>query len=100
MLGAGHTGWRVLDSGSGVKRRVYVDQIRSSLASIPKPPEIIIEVLLDGGEAQILSGTNNLANADAYGVRIRARLSEEYSAEYQDSVNTPNVVTEQRFNSL
>lgn len=55
------------------------------------PPTVIIEVYLeDGGEAEILRGTNNLMGEDACGVRIQAKLSADFEEEYRNFVANPD----------
>lgn len=66
-----------------------------ALQSNPKaaPPTVIVEVYLeDGGEAEILRGTNNLLGEDACGVRIQAKLSPEFAEEYANFVTDPDSI--------
>lgn len=63
-----------------------------ALQSNPKavPPVVIIEVYLeDGGEAEILRGTNNLLGEDACGIRIQAKLSSDFEDEYRSFIANP-----------
>ncbi len=66
----------------------YVQELQSNPRAIP--PVIIIEVYLeDGGEAEILRGTNNLLGEDACGIRIQAKLSPDFEEEYRSFVASP-----------
>jgi hypothetical protein len=54
----------------------------------PVPPEIIIDLFLDGGdEYALLRGTNNLQNEDAPGLRVRACFDERFAEEYETFVS-------------
>ena len=56
----------------------------------PTPPEIIIDLFLkDNGETGLLKGSNNLTGNDAVGVRIKASMSSDYSAEYENFITEP-----------
>lgn len=69
----------------------YVQDLQSNPQAVP--PTIIIEVYLeDGGEAEILRGTNNLSGEDACGLRIQAKLSPDFSEEYRSFVSSPEGV--------
>lgn len=58
------------------------------------PPAVIIEVYLeDGGEAEILRGTNNLLGEDACGIRIQAKLSADFEEEYRNFVANPGGIS-------
>jgi putative ATP-dependent endonuclease of the OLD family len=47
------------------------------------PPTLIIDIFLEPGEeAEILRGTNNVHGEDACGVRIQAKLSQDFLPEY------------------
>ena len=72
--------------------RDYIQALRGNPRHVP-PPTITIELILDGEDAEILRGTNNLANEDACGVKIEARLSDEYYEEYRNFVSRPADVT-------
>ncbi|NEA65370.1 AAA family ATPase [Streptomyces sp. SID12488] len=66
----------------------YIEALRDGLEA--KPPEIIIDLFLDGKNAPpTLKGTNNLLKSDEPGVRIRASLNPDYEAEYREFVNDP-----------
>ena len=68
--------------------REYVEALQSNLKTAP--PSIIIEVYLnDGGEAEILRGTNNLLGEDACGIRMQAKLSPDFEEEYRCFVANP-----------
>jgi len=69
----------------------YVQELQSNPRAIP--PVIIIEVYLeDGGEAEILRGTNNLLGEDACGIRIQAKLSPDFEEEYRSFVANPDSI--------
>jgi predicted ATPase len=54
----------------------------------PAPPEITIDLFLDGGdEYALLRGTNNLLNEDAPGLRVRACFDERFAEEYETFVS-------------
>lgn len=69
----------------------YIQALQSNSKAIP--PEVIIDVYLeDGGEAEILRGTNNLLGEDACGIRIRAKLSSDFEEEYRNFVANPGSI--------
>lgn len=69
----------------------YIHELQSNQKATP--PTIIIEVYLeDGGEAEILRGTNNLSGEDACGIRIQAKLSPDFAEEYRNFVVNPEGV--------
>lgn len=71
--------------------RTYIDELQSNPNAVP--PTAIIEVYLaDGGDAEILRGTNNLLNEDACGIRIQAKLSPEFEEEYKNFVAKPAAI--------
>jgi putative ATP-dependent endonuclease of OLD family len=71
--------------------REYVEQLQSG--DHPTPPTMIIDVFLkDAVETEILRGTNNVHGEDACGVRIQAKLSQDYSDEYNSFVGKPGAV--------
>src|SRR3546814_497323 len=71
--------------------REYVRTLQSN--SKAAPPTVIIEVYLeDGGEAEILRGTNNLLGEDACGIRIQAKLSGDFEEEYRSFIANPNSI--------
>jgi ABC-type cobalamin/Fe3+-siderophores transport system ATPase subunit len=58
-----------------------------------RPPEIIIDLFLDGKTAPAeLMGTNNLIKANEPGVRIRVSLNPDYEPEYKEFVKDPTQV--------
>jgi predicted ATPase len=70
----------------------YFQQLSKPNASKLAPPTMIIDVFLDDvedGDIQILSGSNNLDDEDAVGVRIQAKLSEECLDLYQNFLKSP-----------
>jgi predicted ATPase len=71
----------------------YIDDLKASRTAVP--PEILIEVYLeDGGDANLLQGTNNTLNEDTCGVRIWARFdAARFDKEYKAFVAQPNDVT-------
>lgn len=71
--------------------REYIQALQTSSKAVPPP--IIIEVYLeDGGEAEILRGTNNLLGEDACGIRIQAKLSADFEEEYRSFINKPSSI--------
>jgi len=61
--------------------REYVEGLQSG--DKPVPPEIVIDLFLeDADQAEILRGTNNVYGENACGVRIQAKLSQDFSEEY------------------
>jgi len=73
--------------------KVYTDGLKTNPKTVP--PEILIEVYLDeGGDANLLQGTNNTLNEDACGVRIWARFNAaQFEKEYKEFVANPSDVT-------
>ena len=70
----------------------YVMALRSG-GTIPTPPAIVIEVFLnDADAAEILRGTNNLSGEDACGIRLQARLSPDFTEEYESFISRPDSV--------
>lgn len=71
----------------------YINDLKADRT--PVPPEVLIEVYLeDGGDANLLQGTNNTLNEDACGVRIWARFdAARFEMEYKAFVANPNDVT-------
>jgi predicted ATPase len=71
--------------------QAYTQALQSSPKTVP--PTVIIEVYLDdGGEAEILRGTNNLSGEDACGIRIQAKLSPDFEEEYRNFVADPDSI--------
>jgi putative ATP-dependent endonuclease of OLD family len=71
--------------------RDYVQALRSGEQAIP--PEMIIDLFLeDATQAEILRGTNNLYGEDACGVRIQAKLSQDFCEEYKSFIAEPTAV--------
>lgn len=71
--------------------REYIAALRSG-GPAPAPP-MIIEVYLDDTDtAEILRGTNNLTGEDATGIRLQARLSPDFTSEYESFVSHPDSV--------
>lgn len=69
----------------------YAQALQTNSKAVP--PTLIIEVYLeDGGEAEILRGTNNLSGEDACGIRIQATLSPEFEEEYRNFVANPSSI--------
>lgn len=69
----------------------YIQALQSNPNAVP--PTVIIEVYLDdGGESEILRGSNNLLGEDACGIRIQAKLSSEFAEEYRDFVASPSSI--------
>lgn len=69
----------------------YIQALQVNAKAVP--PSIIIEVYLeDGGEAEILRGTNNLLGEDACGIRIQAKLSADFAEEYRSFITNPDGV--------
>lgn len=72
--------------------REYVTALQSGGAA-PTPPMIVIEVYLDDTDSvEILRGTNNLSGENATGIRLQARLSPDFTAEYESFVSRPDSV--------
>lgn len=70
--------------------REYVEQLQKGGEQIQTPPEMIIEVFLtETKDTEILRGTNNLHAEDACGVRIRAKLSQDFFEEYKNFIANP-----------
>ena len=54
---------------------------------------MIIDVFLeDSDKAEILRGTNNLFGENSCGVRIHAKLSQDYFEEYKNFIGQPETV--------
>ncbi|MFI1909624.1 ATP-dependent nuclease [Streptomyces microflavus] len=69
----------------------YVSALQTGTGA--KPPEIIIDLFLDGKSAPAsLKGTNNLLKTDDPGVRIRVALNPDYKPEYDEFVKDPSQV--------
>jgi hypothetical protein len=77
---------------------VNLDATRDYVAALqagekPAPPEMIIDLFLaKSDETAGLQGTNNLANEDAPGVRIRIALNEDFSVEYGEFISDPATI--------
>lgn len=71
----------------------YVKELQSG-ESAPAPPEIVIDVFLAAStpETEILRGTNNLYGEDACGVRLQAKLSQDFAEEYASFIAEPSAV--------
>lgn len=70
----------------------YISALKSG-GVVPTPPEIVIEVYLnDVDDAEILRGTNNLTGENACGIRLQAKLSPDFSEEYQSFISQPDSV--------
>lgn len=66
----------------------YIAALRDGFEA--KPPEIIIDLFLDGKIAPAtLKGMNNLLKSDEPGVRIRASLNPDHEAEYREFIKDP-----------
>ncbi|PKV88199.1 ATP-dependent endonuclease [Streptomyces sp. TLI_146] len=66
----------------------YIAALRDG--AVARPPEIVIDLFLDGKTAPpTLKGTNNLLKSDEPGVRIRASLNPDYEAEYREFIKNP-----------
>ncbi len=62
--------------------REYVERLQSGGDEPPPPPTMIIDVFLeDADETEILRGTNNVHGENACGVRIQAKLSQDFHEE-------------------
>jgi putative ATP-dependent endonuclease of the OLD family len=71
--------------------RDYVTELQSG--GNPSPPTMIIDVFLeDTDDTAILRGTNNVHGEDACGVRIQAKLSQDYVEEYKSFIGEPDAV--------
>lgn len=72
--------------------REYVAALKSG-DNLPTPPPIVIELYLDDTDAaEILRGTNNLRGENACGLRLQARLSPDFTEEYESFVSRPDCV--------
>lgn len=72
--------------------REYVTALISG-GTVPTPPAIVIEVYLnDADAAEILRGTNNLSGENACGIRLQARLSPDFTEEYESFISRPDSV--------
>jgi predicted ATP-dependent endonuclease of OLD family len=70
----------------------YVTALRSS-GTVPTPPSIVIEIYLNETDAtENLRGTNNLSGEDACGTRLQARLSPDFTEEYESFISQPDSV--------
>lgn len=59
----------------------------------PPPPEMIIDLYLATSEkTAILKGTNNSTGEDTYGLRFRAYLNPDFSAEYAEFLKRPEAI--------
>ncbi len=73
--------------------RKYVKGLRSNGQTPPAPPTMIIDVFLeDSAEAEILRGTNNVHGENACGIRIQAKLSQDFHEEYNSFISEPGTV--------
>ena len=71
----------------------YVELLNASSDPPPPPPAVKIEVFLeDSEEAEVLRGTNNLYGENACGVRIQAKLSQDFYEEYANFISDPSTV--------
>jgi putative ATP-dependent endonuclease of OLD family len=71
--------------------RDYIQTLRSGDEAIP--PEMIIDLFLeDADQAEILRGTNNLYGEDACGVRVQAKLSQDFYEEYKSFIAEPETI--------
>jgi len=71
--------------------REYVGKLRSGDQAVP--PEIIIDLFLkDADQAEILRGTNNVYGENACGVRVQAKLSQDFCEEYASFIADPTAV--------
>jgi len=69
----------------------YVTALKSG--GTPTPPAIVIEVYLnDAGAVDILRGTNNLSGENACGIRLQAKLSRDFTEEYENFISGPESV--------
>lgn len=71
----------------------YIEKLKSGDNIPPLPPTMIIDVFLkDAEEMDILRGTNNVSGEDACGVRIQAKLSQDFHEEYKNFISDPSTV--------
>jgi putative ATP-dependent endonuclease of OLD family len=71
--------------------RDYVQALQSGDQAIP--PEMVIDLFLeDADQAEILRGTNNLYGEDACGVRVQAKLSQDFCEEYKSFIAKPESI--------
>lgn len=71
----------------------YVRGLQAKTQPPPTPPTMIIEVFLEEtDQTAILRGTNNLFNEDACGVRIQAKLAQDFLDEYNNFISDPSDV--------
>ncbi len=69
----------------------YARQLASG--QIAAPPTIIIDLFLESSDqTEILRGTNNIFGENACGVRIQAKLSQDFAEEYQSFIAEPAAV--------
>lgn len=72
--------------------REYFNVLQAG-GQVPLPPTMIIDVFLeDSDDAEILRGTNNVYGEDACGVRIQAKLSQDFFEEYKSFIAEPGAV--------
>lgn len=73
--------------------REYVESLQSGGDVPPLPPTMIIDVFIeDVEETEILRGTNNVHGENACGVRIQAKLSQDFYEEYISFIDDPAAV--------
>ncbi len=73
--------------------REYIERLQSGGDEPPLPPTIIIDVFLaDADETEILRGTNNIHAENACGLRIQAKLSQDFYEEYISFISAPEAV--------
>jgi energy-coupling factor transporter ATP-binding protein EcfA2 len=66
----------------------YVQDLRSG--GKPLPPEIVIEVYLEGvDENEVLRGANNLSNEDCQGLRLKIVFDDAFGEEYKSYIADP-----------
>ncbi len=71
--------------------REYVQKLQSGDQAVP--PAMIIDLFLeDADQAEILRGTNNVYGENACGVRIQAKLSQDFCEEYESFIGEPGAV--------
>ncbi len=72
--------------------REYVAALRFG-GTAPIPPAIVIEVFLSDAEAaEALRGTNNLSGENSCGIRLQAKLSPDFTDEYESFISQPDSV--------
>lgn len=73
--------------------REYIERLRSRSMPPPVPPRMIVDLFLEESDATaMLRGTNNLHSEDACGIRIQAKLSQDFQEEYDAFVSAPDSV--------